>query len=108
MKLALNGGFAAAVLILIFVGLVSVDSMHRLSSSQEWVAHSYEVREGMLSLMNDVSESSAGRRAYVITGQERFLGQSLKLTRTADEKIDALRKLTHDNPRQGPRLDSAS
>ena len=108
MKLALNVGFIAAVAILMLVGLISVGSMKRLTASQQWVAHTHEVREALLSLMNDVSEFRAGRRAYIITGERRYLTPQLALKHTADANIDALRSLTKDNVRQGPRLDTAA
>ena len=108
MKLAINVGFIAAVAILILVGMISLGSVKRLIAGEQWVAHTYEVRDALLSLMNDLNEASAGRRAYVTTGDWHFLDAHLKLKRTATARIDALRKLTKDNARQGPRSDMAA
>lgn len=107
MKIAVNAGFALAVLILVLIGLICIGSMQRLIASQQWVAHTYDVRLSLLSLSKDVSDAASGRRAYILTGDRRYLERVPILLSTLDKQLDDLRRLVADNPRQVKRLNEA-
>lgn len=106
MKFTTTIGFLAAVLILLLVGFISTQTMARLTESQQWVAHTYDVRYTLLDLAKSVADATAGRRAYYISHRRDYLRPQDDLQRAFPAKIEALRKLMRDNGAQQKRLDA--
>jgi signal transduction histidine kinase len=103
--LKMGSCFAAAVLLLSVVGVVSYRSTTSLLANFQWVHHSHQVLEGLKSLLASVLDAEVGARGYYLTGDDA----NLEPYRAAAEQVPAgvriLRALTADNPRQQQRLD---
>jgi len=99
-------GFGLALVIFVIVGVVSYRGTTRLIEAYDWRKHTYAVLaqlEGTLSFLKD---AETGQRGYVITGEESYLEPYQTALGKIDENVQAVRKLTEDNPSQQRRLDA--
>ncbi len=55
------------------IGLVAAASFAKAQSSALWRRHTYEVLNAAQNLYSDISDLQRGMRAYVLTGQTRYL-----------------------------------
>jgi methyl-accepting chemotaxis protein len=99
-------GYGLAMLFLAVTGIAAYDSTSRLIQANDWVRHTFMVIGDAEDLRVNLLELENGCRAYVVTGDARFL-ESLEGFRT---RLAASRKLlrmhTLDNPSQQRRLDA--
>jgi methyl-accepting chemotaxis protein len=100
------GGFGLALAVLLVVGGVSYDSTRRLVESGDWVAHTHEVLSELKDVEGIMKDAWSSARGYLLTGEERYLQPYLGARERAQQKLQNLRKLTADNPRQQQRLDA--
>ncbi|WP_017314665.1 PAS domain S-box protein [Mastigocladopsis repens] len=98
------GGFGLASAILVLIGVFSyqqtqkfIDTSYQLIKTEEKINHLGE----LLSLMKD---AETGQRGYLLTGDEGYLDPYKVALANLDKKIEALRSLTTDNPKQQKRL----
>jgi PAS domain S-box-containing protein len=99
-------GFAAALICLVAVSLVSYLSLARLNSSSAWVAHTQEVLNRLEALVAAATDSETAERGYVITGDQSYLEPYRSSVQAVGLEAAQLRRLTLDNPTQQRRLDS--
>ena len=106
MKQVVHGGFVLAFALLVLVGIVSYQNQARLAGSEQWVAHTYQVHAGLQDLNVCIAEAESGRRAYILTGNQRLLTPYLSMPMQAGKLVSTLRRLTADNALQQRRLDA--
>ena len=102
-------GLGTALAALLLVAAVSYWSIFGLREDFLWVSHTHEVLRHLSGALGHLADAEAGQRAYVITGQERYLepyhlAESLFMGGKTAPHIAALRELTKDNPAQQERM----
>lgn len=95
-----RAAFLLAVLALISVGSLSINSLLEFGASETKVKHTLKVISQAEHMLTDVSDIQNGQRGYIITGEERFLEPYLAARGVVDQDMQQLRQLTADNPIQ--------
>lgn len=102
-RLAVGFGLAAVVLlVIVFVGFRSTNG---LVENNGLVGHSYEVETRLMDLRADLKDAETGQRGFIITGNEDYLAPYRSALDDIPIQMQAVRKLTADNPEQQQRLD---
>jgi PAS domain S-box-containing protein len=101
----IGSGFAAALLMLSVIGIVSYNSTTRLLANTDWVVHTHQVLENLQSLQTSVSDAQTGARSYYLTGEGPYLESYRPTVERVRAKVRTIRALTADNPSQQRRLD---
>jgi methyl-accepting chemotaxis protein len=102
----IGSGFAAGLAVLVVVGAVSYNSTTKLIDSAEWVTHTHEVLADLNDLLGGMKDAWSGARGYLLTGEDRYLQPYHGTREAVQQRLQDLRKLTADNPRQQRRLDA--
>ena len=63
-----------------------------------------EVMDALEEVVSTMKDAQTGERGYILTGETRYLEPYNSATATIDEKIQRLKRLTADNPRQQARI----
>ncbi|MFY9842416.1 MAG: CHASE3 domain-containing protein [Terriglobales bacterium] len=92
--------FATAVLLLFLSGLATYGTINRLLESEKWVIHTLEVKAALGDIESAYVRAGRARSGYVISGTEDFLQEFEAAAPEIPSKIQRLRELTKDNPRQ--------
>src|SRR5882672_1807126 len=102
---AAMGYFTVAAAFLLAVCAVTFVTLKSFAETASWVAHTREVQTEIGNLHSGLSEAISAQRAFVITGQERYLTSYQAATRQTLERLRSLTTLTTDNPLQQDRLE---
>jgi methyl-accepting chemotaxis protein len=102
----LIAGFGASALTLILIAVLSYRNAEQLIDNEAWVAHSYQVRNGLADLLSELKDAETGQRGFVITGVDSYLEPYNSGVASASKTIADLRRLTADNPDQQRRLET--
>ncbi len=86
-----------SVTLMAMIALVAVASFSQAQRSAEWRRHSYEVLNAEQQLSNDVGDLQRGMRAYVLTGQQRYLAIYRAALPRLEPDYNRLLGLTRDN-----------
>lgn len=101
-----QAGFAAGLLFLIVMGVVSYLSVVRLRENVTWVKRTEEVIAQIRSVVSAVSDVQNAHRGYTITGEERYLAPYQIAAQQLDAQLQKLREMTADDPEQQRRFDA--
>ncbi len=101
-------GFAASVVLVLLVGIISYKTINRQVYYKRWVDHTYQVMNKVQALNISVLEMRGARRAYRITGEEKFLLPYRMAMAGTQKATDDLHDLVLDNPVQLTRIDNAA
>ena len=93
-------GFAAALLVLVGISVVSYRSIVTLVETADRVAHTHKVLTELEDLRSQLKDMQRSERGYVITGQERYLDAYHAALLTLRGEITDLRQLTTEIPEQ--------
>ena len=96
-------GFGTGALTLFVIAFISYLSIQRSAESEAWVRHTYDVRAKIEQILIGLVDAETGMRGFVITGDEGYLEPYNTGLKTVPAAVDAVRKLTSDNPRQQAR-----
>jgi signal transduction histidine kinase len=91
---------ACALMILLFIGMLSFRSTVRDEEDRGWVTHTHLVIEKLQTVLIDVSRAETSQRSYLLTGQDRDLEEHKADINQVQQDVRNLRDLTSDNPRQ--------
>jgi PAS domain S-box-containing protein len=96
----LTAGFVAFLILLVANGWITRRELNNQVRTGARVAHSREAKYTLAETQNLVIEAETGQRGYLYTGDPRYLApyESAKAKIRGD--LDALARLTSDNPRQ--------
>jgi signal transduction histidine kinase len=92
--------FASAVMLLFLSGLAASFTINRLLESENWVIHTLEVKAALGDVESAFVRAGRARSGYVISGTEDFLREFEAAAPQIHGKIQRLRELTRDNPKQ--------
>ena len=88
--LAILGGFAWA----------SIRSEERLIIDADWRQHTYLVVAEIRGFLNALIDGQTGEQGYFLSGDKVLLARYLRAASEVNGRLDKLRLLTADNPRQ--------
>lgn len=97
-------GFLLALIILLFAGWVSYQSIDDLVRNVEAVKHSHRVLDRLQVLMQEVRDAEAGERGFVISAREEAFADYQAAERKIPKLLSDLELLVTDNPHQLERL----
>lgn len=97
-------GYALALLVVAGVGFVSYRAIGELVDTADWVTHTHQVKENLVSVVGKLTEAEDAQRAFLITGEERYLLQYRTASEAVDHYAQTVQELTTDNPDQQKRI----
>jgi signal transduction histidine kinase len=86
--------------VLLLSAVAAYVTIGRLEESQKWVAHTYQVQAGLGEVDAAVSSAARARNSYLNTANDSLPGSFEAALPEVHQKLDAVRKLTEDNPTQ--------
>jgi PAS domain S-box-containing protein len=93
-------GFAAALALLLIVGLTAYAQVVKLRNNDAGVDHTHQVISSLREIQSLVADAETGQRGYLITGDQLFLRPYNEAINCLDGELSTLRKLVSDNPAQ--------
>ncbi len=96
--------FGTVIIMMILLGSISKITMNQLLGAVGWVTYTYEIKERLSQISEDIALGDAARRGYVLTGQSRFLALHDEAVESIPEAIAEVRKLIGATPSQQARL----
>jgi signal transduction histidine kinase len=97
-------GFGLSCAILAFVGATSYQRLAELREASRAVAHTHEVRTELERILSSLTDAETGQRGFLLTGAVSYLEASNAALASLPVRLEHLRALTVDNPRQQERL----
>ena len=106
MNLSIKGlilGLGALIAVLLVSGLLAYQNTRQLRVDAAWVTRSHQVLEALQGTLGAMTDAETGQRGYLLTGDPRYLEPYQAGEARAGERIQELRDLVRDSPRQRPR-----
>jgi signal transduction histidine kinase len=103
----LYAAFAGAIFAILFAAAGTFGALREWQSSNEWLDHSYEVREAVSRLLELSVECEGGVRGYLMTGDDSPLQRFRTNAEALSPALEAAERLTTDNPAQNRRAQEA-
>jgi signal transduction histidine kinase len=91
---------ACALLIVVYVGMLSYWSEVRSEQDRQWVTHTLLVVEKLQAVRIDITQAETGQRGYMLTGQDRYLELYREGVNQVRQDMKELPDLVLDNPRE--------
>jgi signal transduction histidine kinase len=95
-----QAAFASAVGLLLLSGLAGYMAILRLTQSEKWVHHTYEVRAAIADIDWTLVRAGRARSGFVLSGTEDFLSQYHTTVAEVPRALQHIRELTRDNPKE--------
>jgi len=92
--------FASAVMLLFLSGLAAYATINRLLQSEKWVVHTLEVKTAIGDIDLAFVRAGRARSGYMLSGNEDFLKEFEAATPEIPGKLQHLRELIADNPKE--------
>src|SRR3954466_6151278 len=93
-------GLILAVAVLVFAILLLLGSVSEQSKAVAWVGHTRDVLEKINAVVTCLSDAENGRRGFVLSGSDRYLGHYTNQIGRMEVALRDLRTITKDNPKQ--------
>ncbi len=102
MKISAKLGFAFLVAVIspLIIGFVYHHNLDRLSTTRQWVEHTYQVLGRLDSLSESISRLEGCARGFCVAADPTFLSDYNTYKVKPLVELDEIRKLTADNPTQ--------
>ena len=97
-------GFGLSCAILAFVGATSYQRLAELRDASRAVEHTHEVRTELERILSSLTDAETGQRGFLLTGAVSYLEASNTALASLPARLEHLRSLTVDKPRQLERL----
>ena len=104
-KSKLAAVFGTALIILLWIGMLSYRSNVQAEEDHRLVTHTHRVIENLETVLTDVLDAETGERGYIITGDDSYLQPYEIALHRVSEDVGRIRSLTADNPRQHSSLE---
>ena len=95
---------AAALGMLLSIGMVLVQKNTELIEANQWVTHTYEVRGNIDFFVAEIARMESAARAFALTGEESFHVRELHHQEESSRQLKTLQGLVADNPTQLARI----
>ncbi|MEH0022229.1 MAG: CHASE3 domain-containing protein [Desulfobacter sp.] len=93
-------GSCVTLVLMIILGVVSINSNKRLSESNRWVEHTHTVIGKANAIVAAGVDMETGMRGYLLAGKEAFLDPYNNGKKKFYELVGSLSKTVNDNPAQ--------
>src|ERR1700689_372837 len=97
-------GLAAATLFFVATGAVAYLNFQTLKQDSAFVVRSGETLTALEDVLSTVKDAETGQRGYLLTNNESYLQPYSAAAQEIGPRLDALKRLTMDNPAQQDRL----
>ena len=108
MKWAINNniavGFGLTLTILVINAGITYRNIQKAIATSNWVSHTNEVLAALEGTLSTLKDAETGQRGYLITGRENFLQPYNIATKSVNDHVQQVKKLTVDNPIQQRRI----
>jgi len=94
------GGFIVLLAVLIADTYVTWRQLNQQIETGIWVNHTRQVELQLGEVESLLKDAETGQRGFLYTGSSQYLEPYSEAVTQIDSHIDALAKLTSDNPRQ--------
>lgn len=98
--------FSISLLILFFIGVITVKHINGISSSTKLLMHTYEVNLELERLFSYIKDSENNTRGYLIAKDSLYLNHYQSDIKKVNNSFLLLKDLTKDNPRQQQNLEA--
>lgn len=99
-------GFAASIILVLLVGILSYNSISQLEEDNTWVEHTQNVIKSSTGLLQHMIDAETGMRGFGATDKKVFLEPYHDAIPRINEDLSTLKNLTKDNAVQLKRLDT--
>jgi signal transduction histidine kinase/DNA-binding response OmpR family regulator/CHASE3 domain sensor protein len=99
-------GFSLSIVLILFIGISSYLTINKYDDNSFWVNHTFQVIGSIDELDRQIVTVENAGRAYVLSGDERFLVTFSGSSQRVEYLLDHLHELTIDNLPQTLRIDS--
>ena len=100
LKLKIIIGSCVTLVLMIILGMVSINANKTLTTSSKWVDHTYEVIATANAIVSAGVDMETGMRGYLLAGKEEFLDPYKGGRKKFYELVDSLSETVNDNPAQ--------
>lgn len=97
--------FTISLLILFFIGILTVKHINNISDSSKLLIHTYEVNLELEHLFSYIKGSESSMRGYLISKDSIYLEPYQTDIKNVNNSFTLLKKLTRDNPVQQKNLE---
>src|ERR1700722_10445075 len=97
-------GLIAAIIFFLATGAVAYFNFQTLKADSALVVHSGDTLTALEDVLSTVKDAETGQRGYLLTGNESYLQPYTAAAQDVGARLDAIQRLTHDNPAQQDRL----
>ncbi|WP_220761737.1 PAS domain-containing protein [Flavobacterium sp. UMI-01] len=98
--------FAISLIVLLFIGVITVKHINNISDSSRLLMHTYEVNLELEHLFSYIKDSENSMRGYLISKDTLYLKPYRTATKNVNNSFLLLNNLTKDNPIQQKNLES--
>ncbi|MBC7814519.1 MAG: CHASE3 domain-containing protein, partial [Burkholderiales bacterium] len=98
-------GFVASIALIVVIGVIVQRNAIQFLAITEEVNHTLQVLNDIEEVLLSITTAESEARAFLITGDEYFLGTFREASSAASEGLQNLRELTRDNLVQQQNLD---
>ncbi len=99
-RFSVIGGFIILLAVLIADAYITKRQLDQQIETGLWVTHSRQVQLELRKVETLLEDAETGQRGFLYTGEELYLAPYNQSLTQIDSHIDALARLTSDNPRQ--------
>ncbi|RWY53970.1 hybrid sensor histidine kinase/response regulator [Mucilaginibacter gilvus] len=99
-------GFVVSIVLVLFIGILSFNSIKQLEDDTVWVNHTQNVIKTTNNLLQNLIDGETGMRGYGATANKAFLDPYNVAVPRINENLSQLGDLISDNPLQVKRIDS--
>lgn len=105
-SLAIISGFLTAIIISGVVAFISLNAIRDFVDGSRWVSHTQSVLVNLEELLSLIKDADSNQRGYLISGEERYLDLYRKSVALIPDRLDQIKRLTTDSPRQQKVIES--
>ncbi len=99
-------GAIVPLILLVFLGVVSIYSINAIRESAKWVDHTHEVIGDAAGIVGSAVDMETGMRGFLLAGKKAFLAPYKGGEEATYRQIDSLKNTVNDNPKQVKRLEA--
>lgn len=98
--------FAISLMVLLFIGVITIKHIKNISDSSKLLMHTYEVNLELEHLFSSIKDSENSMRGFLISKDSLYLKPYQKATSDVNKSFVLLKKLVEDNPIEQKKLES--
>ncbi|HZY37140.1 MAG TPA: PAS domain S-box protein [Mucilaginibacter sp.] len=102
----MTAGFVASMLLLVFLSVVSYQTISSSEQADDWVSHTLQVIVNTQRISAELIDAQYNKQLYTLTRNDNGLNEYNLAKQPVRRNIDSLRWLVRDNPPQVQRVDS--